>query len=162
VPGIEDLEDLTALRELRSLTIQVRVTDAKTGVLRSFPNLRSLGGVDFDTAAESRLGELKQLNTLSLYLGDRPGTERSLLAAMKTLPALENLTLGGTITEEWLAGLQGLKKLRRLDLSFIRGGFTRAEVATLMRSLPQLEQLKVSIVSGSTVSHKERTGDPFE
>jgi hypothetical protein len=150
-PSEEDFKALAALRKLQSLSMDAVITEPRMQVLRDLPDLRRLAGVSFDGATASKLGELKRLEGLLLYLDTNRDAARAVVAAIITLPALEDLNLQGTVTDEELAALHGLKKLRRLDLSLTRGSFSDASLASLMRSMPQLEEVKCS------VSQRKRT-----
>jgi hypothetical protein len=147
------LRAFAALRELESLTISAKVTKKEMLVLRQFPNLRCLGGVTFTTATAGRLGELTQLGSMSLRIDASHGAETMLVASLATLPALEDLTLHGTVTDKDLAAIRGLAKLRRLDLGNA-AGFTDAGLAALVNSLPDLRTV--------TLSFGISRQDPFE
>jgi hypothetical protein len=62
------------------------------------------------------------------------------LGAMSELEELSITTPGGRVTDKGLKSLAGLKKLRRLDLGKT-GGYSDEALASLMRDLPDLEEV---------------------
>jgi hypothetical protein len=122
-------DDMAALRQLSKL----RHLD-----LRGFPEV-SPKGLDF-------VWDLKELRTLTLDLSAEiiADSTAAVLGHLESLSKLEELCLQGTVTDVALNKLATVKKLRRLDLTSAEG-YTDAGLATLMRTLPELETLKFTI-----------------
>ena len=70
--------------------------------------------------------------------------DEGFMARVKGLAGLEELTFGGKVSDEELRSVAALKQLRRLDLSHA-SGFTDVGVAWLLKALPALEMLKVTV-----------------
>lgn len=152
----EGLRALAGWRQLESLEICEYggwVSDAGLDVLRNFEKLRRLDltgcfevpseGLGVTAKGLRVLGELKQLRVLKLNLS----AERSMaevLARVSLLAHLEDLTINGCITDERLRMLEGLKKLRRLDLSGSRG-YTDDGLRMLLAAVPSLKQLEFEL-----------------
>jgi Leucine-rich repeat (LRR) protein len=139
-----DLKTLAGLRELESLSIYGSASERGMDVLRGFTRLRQL---DIQALALTPEGmgavwELRRLRSLKLRLRDPAlhGSVDAILARMKALPELEELSLSASLTDSQLGALADLAKLRRLDLSRA-DGYTAGGLADLMNAMPNLREL---------------------
>ena len=147
--GDEGLRALAGWRQLESLEIceyGAWVSDAGLDVLRNFGKLTrlDLSGC-LETPANGHavtpkglggIGELNQLRVLKLDLSTEPSMDE-VLARFPLLANLEDLTISGSVTDQRLRMLEGLKKLRRLDLSGSTG-YTDDGLRVLLAAVPSL------------------------
>ena len=138
------LEQLDGLKQLESVNAALVISGINS--LREHPNLRQLACVGLGRDSLALLLSLRRLHDLVLVLGpeDREGTVGKMLARLGELPELEKLTLANTVTNDELASLASLKKLRRLDLRHA-SGFDAAGIASLVRRLPDLQEVNFTI-----------------
>jgi hypothetical protein len=155
----EDLRMLAGLQQLECLETWLS-TRSEIAVVDQFPNLRRLGLVRFDASTAgsvTRLMTLRHLNGLALStsLGSPRSTTDVIVAVLQALPELEELDVIGTVTDEFLARLAGLHRLRRLNLvqSY---GFTDQGLAALVKGSATLEKVKYT-----PSSRPNQSNDPF-
>jgi len=155
--------DVARLKNLQTLTVSPKTTDAGIPVLALLPKLRELDlrGSKVSEASWADLAQMKRLEslTLSRHFTDRGVDGLSALQNLReldmsessigdavtvTLIPLEKLEaafFGPRITDQTLRQLSGHKKLRQLDVSLSR--VTDAGVQDL-GELPRLEQLALT------------------
>lgn len=136
---------LPHLESLRTMTGWL-VTDAGMEPLRTMTSLRRLELEYTFGLSEKGLAsiwELKDLRGLHVVLDDESlqGPVAGVVARLASLKELEELWLGGNLSDENLRQLADLKKLRSLDLTYCKG-FTDEALASLMDELPCLTTLK--------------------
>jgi Leucine-rich repeat (LRR) protein len=149
--GDDGVRHVAALKNLKSLIIQDfqsgdGAIDAGMDILLDFPNLRRLELAGLPGMSEKRLDAvlvMKDLRSLKLNLTSRPKMD-SLLAKMDALTKLEELSVGGTVSDDGLASLASLKSLRVLDLTRAEGYSTKS-LASLMSSLPGLHEVRFAV-----------------
>lgn len=147
--GDEGMKALAGLTRLERLTIDdSMVTDAGIDVLRRLTSLKEIRLASTPKVTDRGMANiwmLKRLRSLDLDLR-ASSVQRSLdsiLAGVNTLGELKELRISGTLTEDGLTRLAGLKKLRFLDLSS-SSGYTDDALASLASALPDLQVMKRS------------------
>jgi len=156
--GNNGMRALAAMRDLDSLTIvdyydgagkELKITEGMD-VLPSLPKLHRLELRGFPAVTSNALANiwpLKGLHVLRLKLVGKRMDESldGMVAQIKLLSNLEELTLSfdvpKTLTDDALRSLRDLKKLRRLDLGSTEG-YSDDALASVMRALPELHELK--------------------
>ena len=91
-----------------------------------------------------KLTQLRCALQLSLFPETSPLVGEEALARIGAMSELEELSIGrsgGTVTDKGLKHLASLTKLRSLDLGSC-GGYTDEGLASLMRALPNLQEVK--------------------
>jgi Leucine-rich repeat (LRR) protein len=135
---------LPHLESLRTMTGWF-VTDTGMEPLRKMTSLRRLE-LEYTFGLSEKglasIGELEDLRVLHVGLPDesRQGPVADVVARIASLKELEELWLGGNLSDESLGHLASLKKLRSLDLTGCEG-FTDEALASLMDELPRLTTL---------------------
>lgn len=139
---------MKGLSKLRKLEIDffTKLTDKGMPVIGELKELRSLylrAGPGITSAGLAHVWKLRNVRCLSLapLRKAADGSANSVLMQLSTLPDLEELSLGGPLTDEELKQLAELKKLRRLNLQH-NSGYTDQGLAALMMALPQLDSVK--------------------
>jgi len=164
--GDDGVRQVAALKNLKSLIIQdfqsgEGAIDAGMDILRDFPNLQRLELTGLPGMAHKRLDAIlgmKELRSLKLNLTSLPKMD-SLLARMRVLTKLEELSLCGTVTDRGLASLMSLRSLRILD--FTRAdGYSTAALASLMSSLPDLHKVRFTISQQRMTQPSKARGQP--
>lgn len=148
--GDKGIMALTQLPHLNSLEIcnGFGMTDSGMKALEKLPNLVRLKiryAPHVTAAGLLSIRDIKGLRVLDVSLAPedpKDGLDGA-LDHVKCLANLEELTLGGVLTDEGLKKLVGLKKLRILDLSACQG-FTDAGLAFLMKALPVIQEVRLS------------------
>jgi hypothetical protein len=133
---------LSTMPSLKGLGVSCRQVDgASLASLPAFPALRELMPMDVRDDGFRHVGQCRQLQHLwCMYCRD---TTDAATRHIVDLSALETYYAGKTqITDESLAILSGLTKLRRLTF-WETGGITNAGV-TLLARLPRLQELNLS------------------
>jgi hypothetical protein len=148
--GLERLEGLTRLREL-NLT-HTKITDAGMERIGKLAGLEVLS-LECTAISDSGVKNLRELTRLrELDLGLAPVTEVG-LGHVGRLARLEVLTIGGNpasrVTDAGLEKLEGLKRLRRLKLSW--PGITDAGLEHIGK-LSCLEVLMIGAVPATAVT----------
>lgn len=153
----EGMRMLAGLKQLESLTVADnyygrpgnKPIDEGLDVLPKLPRLRRLALTGFPMVTAKGLEnvwKLTQLRALRLSLFDEACklVDDAALAHIGAMSELEELSIGesgGTVTDKGLKNLATLTKLRRLDLGSCRG-YTDEGLASLIRALPNLQELK--------------------
>ena len=155
-------EAMRAIAKLQNLeTLQIEngwgVTDSGISVLRGLRNLRRLRltGLFPRVTAEglAGLGNLKGLQCLDIDVSAKfpSSLAELLLSRIGAMTGLEELGLRCTITDGGLGNLTNLRNLHRLDLTG-SSGYTDNGLASLMTTLPTLQEVKRDYVEGTKVS----------
>ena len=142
------LRQLDGLKELDSFN--VGFMNSGFAALRKHPRLRQLARVGLGPESLDCVLSLRALRDLSLVLGpqERERSVGKMLARLGDLPELQDLALAETVTNDELATLASLKKLRRLDLRQA-SGFDATGIALLVGRLPNLQEVKFTLQNDS-------------
>jgi hypothetical protein len=149
--GNEGARAAARLARLESLTIDGggEVTEEGIRAVCKLPELRRLELSGFPRVTDGRLTVLRDLGRLrslklALSCDFHRGATSPVFRNLKTLGELEELSLGGRLTDEDLDGLTTLRNLRELDLTRAIG-FTDRGLALLMAALPNLRVVEFSV-----------------
>jgi hypothetical protein len=166
--GADGLRALGGLRQLESLEVEEEFAGPADGryaaldAVGGLAGLRSLTLVGFPGLAPGGLVwplRLAGLRALRLRLSDDAADlpAKEILPKIARLSDLEELEFGGAVDDSALGQLAAAEKLRRLDVSAAHG-FSDAGLAALMEAMPNLHEVKLTIVSPALASPPRPAG----
>jgi hypothetical protein len=141
---------LAGSHQLESLKIESgwKIGDEGLAALHKFTDLQRLELKWLEKVSVAGLENIWKLNglrALDIDFSDSTidASAGIILEHIGTMTELEELTLHGPVTDEGLKNLSNLKKLRRLVLMGSEG-YTNEGLASLMRALPNLQEIKLA------------------
>jgi hypothetical protein len=160
--GIQALKKLVRLESI-SIRVDSGITDSGMAALRHLGHIRQLKLAGIPGVTRNTLNVILGLRTLhvlelNLYGNVFDVSASSKLQGVGRLRELEDLALiGASLSDDDLAHLAVLRKLKRLDLTGSHG-FSASALASLLRMLPELREVITSCTDMHSGKKREQNG----